>query len=264
MTAVLVAALGTPSAADERGGDCRARDLTQGINVHGPHRFAATTDCRIDNGILRVTVGAAAAVPTLTISAYTPGALLSAATTYDDTTVYDDTTLYFDDIYEHAWTAMGSVVIDSASVSALLTAVRLVRITPEAVTIRLVAPLIADAFVTLRRGEPFVRIQHGSSRVPLVTTGRRIRWSAPLPTGVGHTGRVSEDTPAVNESPRFIAAVTAGGTASGPSFQVNIPSVTSASFVAGVGNTTQARTTPADLHAQAYDASSPRISVEEG
>ena len=61
--------LGRPPAAAKRGGDCRARDLDQGRNVHGPHRFAATTHCQISNGMLRLTVGASGTAPALTVEA---------------------------------------------------------------------------------------------------------------------------------------------------------------------------------------------------
>ncbi|HEX7135395.1 MAG TPA: hypothetical protein VF228_22660, partial [Iamia sp.] len=69
---VIAYPLGHPRAAASRGGDCRARDLDQARNVHGPHRFAVSTHCQISNGMLRLTVGAAGAAPSLTVECWRP------------------------------------------------------------------------------------------------------------------------------------------------------------------------------------------------
>ncbi len=249
-------ALGRPRPAPSRGGDCRAHDIDQERNVHGPHRFAATTHCQISNGMLRLTVGASAAAPSLTVEAWRGRVVIN--DTYVDT--YTDT--YGGDISTPAWFSVGTLTIDSPSVSALLTAVRLVRISPEAATIRLVAPLVADAFVTLHRGWRSVRIQHGSTRAPLVDTDRRIRWTAtPSPVGTAYAGRVEEIVAPVglDAMSRFVAALDPVTTNAG-AFSVTAASVTSARFAAGVGMETP-KDRPVDIHRQHGDASRPRLVV---
>ncbi len=249
-------ALGRPRPAVSRGGDCRAHDLDQDRNVHGPHRFAATTHCQISNGMLRLTVGASGAAPSLTVEAWRGAVVIG--------DVYEDpyVDLYGGAYSVPAWQAMGTLTIDSPSVSALLTAVRVVRLNPEAVTIRLVAPLMADAYVTLPRGWRSVRIQHGRTRAPLVDTDRRIRWTAsPSPTGTSATGRVEEATapPGLDGMFRFVAAIDPATVNTG-AFSVTAASVTTARFGAGVGvDTTNDR--PLDHHRQLGDASRPRLVV---
>jgi hypothetical protein len=246
--------LGTPRIAAERGGDCHARDLDQGRNVHGPHRFAATTDCRINNGLLRLTVGASGAAPTLTVEAWRGRVVIG--DTYSDT--YSDT--YGGEYSTPAWFAMGTLTIDSPSVSALLTAVRIVRINPEALTIRLVAPLMADAFVTLKRGERHCHIQHGSTRSPLVTTTRRVHWTAaPSPVGTARTGRVEEVTPEIAGFPRYVGAIDPVTVDAG-AFSLTTTAVTRARFGAGVA-TYATKDKTADLHRQLGNASRPRLVV---
>jgi hypothetical protein len=261
-------ALGRPRTAAKRGGDCRARDLSQGRNVHGPHRFATTTACRIGNGLLRLTVGATGAAPTLAVEVWVPSTLLT-------TTVYTHTGDYYTDFYEDVypgttviedvttgeaghWEAVGSIVVDSTSVSALLTGVRLVLVNPEVIRIRLLSPLIADAFVTLRRGERMVRIQHGSTRSGRVTTSRRVRLiDNPAPVGVAYAGRVQEDAAAYEGFPRWVASLDTA-TANAGSFSVTTPATTTARFGAGVA-TLVSRDRAADHHAQLCDASTARL-----
>lgn len=245
--------LGTPRAAASRGGDCRARDLNQVRNVHGPHRFAATTHCRISNGLLRVTVGATAAAPSLTVEAFT-------GYRSEDDFFWD----IFDDIFPGGysapeWTTMGTITIDSTLLTALLTGVQLVRINPERLTIRLVSPVMADAYVTLRRGEPMIRIQHGSTRAPLISTSRRVRWAHTGLAGAATAGRVTETSPLTDDFARFVGG---GDTASSNAgaFSVTSTGVTSARFVAGVG-TPDYGTTVADLQGQLADASRPALVV---
>ncbi len=251
-------ALGRPRPAASRGGDCRALDLDQDRNVHGPHRFAATTHCQISDGMLRLTVGATGAAPALTVEVWRGRVTINDF--YTDT--YTDT--YGGDISTPAWFAVGTLTIDSPSVSALLTAVRLVRITPEAVTIRLVAPLIADAFVTLPRGWRSVRIRHGDSRLAPIDIDRRIRWThTPSPVGTATTGRVEENVSpaALTGMSRFVAAIDPVTTNAG-AFSVTAASATTARFGAGVGMDT-ARDRPVDLHRQLGDASRPRLVVAQ-
>ena len=246
--------LGRPRPAAKRGGDCRARDLNQGRNVHGGHRFAATTHARINNGLLRLTVGATGAAPSLTVEARR--GRLVVGDVYED--VYVD--LYGGSYSAPAWFAMGTITIDSPSVSALLTQVRIARISPESVTLQLVAPLMADAFVTLRRGERMVRIQHGSTRSPTVATTRRVRWTAsPSPTGTATGARVEETTAAVDGFFRFVACQ-GSATADAGAFSVTTSSLTTATFAAGVG-TSDFGDRPADYHADLKDSSRVRLVI---
>ena len=245
--------LGTPRSAEDRGGDCRARDLNQSRNVHGLHRFAATTHCQINNGMLRLTVGATEVAPSLTVDAFTGHRSI------DD--VFWDT---FDDVFPGSysgseWSAMGTITLDSSLLTALLTGVQIVRLTPERVTIRLISPVMADAYVTLRRGEPMIRIQHGATRAPLVSTSRRVRWTDTGLTGSAGTGRVTETAPLTNNFARFVAA-TGSASSNAGAFSVTSTGVTSAGFGAGVG-TAEYGTTVADLHGQLADASRPLLVV---
>ncbi len=244
--------LGRPRAAAQRGGDCRARDLNQARNVSGPHRFAAATHCQINNGLLRVSVFGA--TPSLTIEGRRGAVTVS--DTYVD--LYSD--LYGGSISTPEWLPMGYLSIAMASVTALLTGVRIVRISPEAVTIRLVAPLMADAFVTLRRGERMVRIQHGSTRAPLVTGVRTLRWEDTIaPAGTANTGRIEEVRPANHGFMRWIAALDTV-TANAGVFTLSSGSVTTARFGAGVG-TYDVGDRPIEMHSQLGDASRPRMVV---
>lgn len=252
MTTTVSYALDTPPAAALRGGDCRARDLNQARNVHGGHRFAATTHCRISNGLLRLTVGATGAAPALTIAARR-GAL----------PIGD----YLSDILSDtlpgttatpAWFAMGTLTIDSPSVSALLTGVRIAHVTAESVTLRLIAPAIGDAWVTLERGERQVHVQHGSTRAPLVDIDRRIRLtSSPSPVGTAALGRVEEMVPATEGFRRFVAAVDPV-TANAGAFLLTAVSMTTARFGFGVG-TGAIEDRPLDMHRQLRDSSRPLI-----
>lgn len=270
-------ALGTPRAAASRGGDCRAYDLglSEGggfgsyaeqyagepaviveapRNVHGPHRFASTTRCQISNGMLRLTVGGAGTAPTLTVEAWR--GRVTVGDVYTD--VYSD--LYDGSTSTPEWLAMGTLTIDSPSVSALLTSVRIAHINAEGVTLRLIAPAIADAYVTLRRGERVARIQHGTARPPFVDIDRRIRWTAsPSPVGTASAGRVEETSASTEGFLRFVAAIDTVTTNEG-AFSLTAPSATTARFGAGIG--TYARhDNPAAYHQQLCDASRQRIVV---
>jgi hypothetical protein len=251
---VAVYALGTPRAAASRGGDVRARDLDQTRNVHGVHRFAATTHCQINNGLIRLTLGATGAAPALTVEAW------RGAVTIGDTYVDTYADLYGGTTSTPAWLAMGVLTIDSPTVTALLTAVRLVAITAESLTLRLIAPAIRDAFVTLRRCSPMVWVQHGSTRPPFVDTDRRIRWTAsPSPVGPSRAGRVEEPAPAIDGMSRFVAALDRVTTDTG-AFSVTAASTISARLGAGVGAQREG-TWPDQLHRQLGDVSRPRIVV---
>lgn len=273
-------ALGVPRPPGLRGGDCRAYDLAQVRHVRGPHRFATADDCQLRNGFLRVTVGSTGEVPTLAVDAWRPEVTIN--DTYSDT--YSDT--YGGDLSTPAWLTVGSLVIDSPDVDAVLTGVRLVRITAESVTIRLVSPLISDAFVTLRRGERMLRIQHGSSRAP-VTRTRRVGWDlvpeetmllttedgrvltteagVPLVAEVAvqitssPTGRSEEVVPHTQGFPRFVASLDPTGTTAG-TLGLTSGSVDYARFGAGVA-TYSPEEQPRDMHRQLRDSSRPRLVV---
>lgn len=245
--------LGIPRPAAERGGDCRARDLDQERNVHGQHRFASSNFCQISNGMLRVTVASSGSAPSLSVECFT--GYQSVGDVFWDV---------FNDIFPGAysspeWTAMGVVTIDSTLLTAVLTGVQITRLTPERVTIRLVSPVIADAYVTLRRGEPMIRIQHGEPRRGVVNTNRRVHWVAAGLTGSSGTGRVTETAPLTAGFTRFVGAVDSA-TSNAAAFSVTSAGVTSARFGAGVG-TAEYGSTVADLHGQLADASLPRLVV---
>lgn len=239
MTAPVSYALGTPRTATQRGGDCRARDLRLGRNVLGGHRFAVTSDCRISNGLVQATLGASGIAGALTIAAYR-----------GEVTIEDYYADIYDDVYAGStsvpdWHGMGVVTLDSPDVTALLTAVVVHHRSPESITLRLVVPAMADAYVILRRGERMLRIQHGEPRAGLVDIDRRIRWTDTLnPVGTAYPGRVQEDAPAVEGFPRVIGC--RGAVDTYPSlFSLVAPSVRSATFLAGVA-TSRVKDRPAD------------------
>lgn len=248
-------ALGRPLAAASRGGDCRAYDVHEARNVLGPHVFAAPTHCQLRNGLLRLTVGNVGAAPQLAVEVWRgAGAIIGDA--YSDT--YADA--YEGDGSDGEWLAMGTVIMDSPIAVGLVTGVRLANVNPEAVTIGIAAAGIAGVFVTLRRGERHCRIQHGSTRPPMVDTDRRVRWTgSPSPVGSATVGRVEELSPAVDGLARYVGAIDPV-TPNAAAFSVTASSVTVARFGAGVG-TAAPRDRTGDLHAQLGDASRPRIVV---
>lgn len=251
---VRVFPIGKPRPAGSRGGDCRAHDLRLGRKVQGPHRFRSPEDCQLRNGLLRVRVSAAGTVPTLAWEAY------QGRRTVDDLYVdtYSDT--YGGSTSTPVWAAAGSLVIDSPSVSAVLTRVEMVDRDDEAVTVRLVAPAIGDAFVTLERGERSVHVQHGDPRQP-VDIDRRIRLTdAPSPIGTAVSTRVEEST-AIGGFLRWVASLDAA-TADAGAFSITASSVATARLGAGVA-TSALLDTPASQHAQLGDSSVPVLVVEE-
>lgn len=285
-------ALGVPRPAASRGGDCRAIDLGQSTystesldaltdetddsltdesgdaltsefgalldprNVHGHHRFAATTDCRISNGLISLTVGASGAAPSLTIEAYRGGVIVGdlLSDILSDTLPGSSTA--------PAWSDMGTLTIDSPAVPALLTGVRIAKVNDEAITLRLVAPAIGDVDLTLRRFYRSVFIQHGSTRGAPVTTTRRIRLTGPPSiTGTASAGRVEEAAPTIEGFPRFAVALDPVATADAGAFSMTSPAATTFRFGAGVA-TLKARDLPYDHHRQLADASRPMIVLE--
>lgn len=251
---VVAYALGRPRPAASRGGDCRAHDLDQARNVHGPHRFAASTHCRISNGIIRATSGASGVAPSLVLEAYRPAHVTG------DTFTSTFHTTWGGIMSDDGWEPLGTVTVDSPSVTALLTAVRLDWIDPERVTLRLVAPLMGDAFVTLRRGERMLRIAHGSRRAG-VDIDRRVRLTAsPSPTGSAPaSSRVAETGGTVGSWVRFVASLDTT-TANTGAFSLTAPSVVVARFGIGAA-TSDALDTAADMHKQLRDSSRARQMV---
>lgn len=248
--------LGRPLPAPIRGGDCRARDLGQGRNVKGMHRFVSPNHCQISNGLLRLSVGSAGLVPVLTVEGRR--GVVTVGDVYVDT--YAD--LYGGGLSTPEWVAMGDLTIDSPSVAAVLTGVQLSAVSDESVTIRLVAPLIGDAWVTLERGMRHASIQHGRSRGKLVNTARRLRWTAsPSLIGTASVGRVEEVSAATDGFLRFVASIDAVTTDAG-AFSITASSVTTADMGAGIG-TFASHDQPADLHAQLGDDSMPELVVYE-
>lgn len=238
-----------------------------GRNVHGPHRFPVTSECQFTNGLLRVTVGAVeldpyldlyedlyeGGFPRIGVEAYR-GAV-TVGDTYHDT--YHDT--YGGSTSTPEWLDVGDVAVDSPG--GVLTAVRLESVSAHAIVVRLVVPATADAYLTLRRGERHVHVQHGSTRAPLVRTERRVRFATP-PTGIARAGRVDEVAPAIDGFPRFVASLDRAALVDAPGFGVSVANVTSARFGFGVG--TYARSDrPVDLHRQLGDASRTSLVVVE-
>lgn len=241
--------LGRPRLAGSRGGDCAIYDLDQDERpVGGPHRFAAPQHCRVENGMLRLTVGGAGDTPSLGVEVW------RGRVTVNDTfpTTFPET--YPGSISAPAWFDMGSIVIDSPSVAAELTGVRIVKLTLEVVVLQLRAPLMADAFVVLRRGEPMVHIQHGETRPPFVDIDRRVSFTdSPTPVGFASLGRVEEPAAATDGLRRFVAGIVPVTTDIGD-FSVTATSATTANLGAGVG-TYSPSATPVDLHRQLRNAS---------
>lgn len=247
--------LGRPLPAPDRGGDCRARDLSQGRNVKGMHRFVASDHCRINNGLLRVTVGASGVAPALTLEAHRGPVAIDDV--YED--LYED--LYGGSMTLPTWFSVGTITVDSPSVAAVLTGVRLAQVSDEEVTIRLVAPLMTDAFITLRRGRRNVDIFHGDTRASSpANIDRRVRLTAsPSPVGTASTGRVEEDAPVIDGFPRFVTALDPV-TENAGAFSLTATADYSARFGAGVG-TYAYRDRPADIHREMGDASLPLLVV---
>lgn len=258
--------LGHPRPALSRGGDCYAHDLrpdpitgeahpiTERPHVHGPHRFRSPEHCAIQNGLLRVFVNAGSP-PSLSVQVWRGRVIV------DDFYVDTYVDLYGGAYSEPEWFDAGTVTIDSPDVAAVLTGVRLVDVNPEKVTIKLVVPLIGDAFLTLHRGWRTLRIQHGDPRSP-VSVARRVRLTdSPSPVGMAALGRVEEYPPAVQGSHRFVAS-TDPVTVDAGQFSVTAASSTSADFGAGAG-TTAAGDRAYNLHQQLGNSSRPLHLVRE-
>ncbi len=266
--------LGKPLAVADRGGDCRARDLDLGRNVHGPHQFRESHHCKIENGLMQVTVGPANEEPSLAIKAWRGAVAVEDVLSDVLSDVLPGSTS------TPAWIDMGTVVVDVLGVvvgdvyhetyfdtygggtsHGLLLGVELVEVSPASVTIRLHCAHISSIFVTLFQGTRQVRVQHGDPLGPVVVTERRIRWASPSLDGLASPGRVEEDPPAVDGFPRYLGALNAVTVDAGEFALTSLPAAT---VVMGAGVGTHApKDTPSWLHRQLGDASQAQLFILE-
>lgn len=263
--------LGHPRPARSRGGDCYAHDLrpdpitgephpiTERPHVRGAnHTYREPEHCAFQNGLLRVAV-VSSFPPTLSL------AVVRGRVIVDDFYFDTYTDLYGGSYSERAWVDAGSVVIDSPALGVVLTGVRLVDVNPEKVTVKLLAPLIGDAFVVLHRGWRSLRIHHGNPNLAVpapVAVTRRVRLiDSPSPVGSASAGRVEETSSVITGMYRFVAS-TDPVTTNASEFSVVSSAVVTADFGVGVG-TDDPDDRPADLHRQLGDASRPMHLVRE-
>lgn len=155
-----------PQWVSQRGGDCRVFDLAEGRDVYGPHPFAEPSDIMLCNGVTRWWVGPRGLAPYLTVSAVADG----------------------------DWRQCGHVALADFAGDSVLEGARLVTVTPDRVTVALRLRTIGEVFVSLHRGEQMIRVQHGTTRAPAVSTARRVQWVG-TPPAVGTEG----PTPAAAE-----------------------------------------------------------------
>lgn len=128
-----------------RGGDCRAYDRRLERNVWGPgHAFLRSSDLLFTNGVVRAWCGLDS--PYLNVSIFDAG----------------------------EWRETGVVSFDQTATTRL-NGVRLVRVTPDVVTVALDVRSHGLVLVTLKRGERMLRIQHGTSLAPQVVAGHYVR-----------------------------------------------------------------------------------------
>lgn len=262
---IRIYSLGKPRPATLRGGDCWAHDLrpdpitgephpiTERPHVHGAgHAFRQPEHCVIQNGLLRLYVNAGSP-PSLTMQVHRNRVVIDDV--YVDT--YED--LYGGSLSGAEWVDAGVVTIDAPSLGVVLTGVRLVDVNPERVTIKLLAPLIGDAFVTLHRGWRSFRIQHGNESLAVpapVSVARRVRLTdSPSAVGIAAKGRVEEQFAAIDGMYRFVSS-TDPVTVDAGEFSVTSDAVTTADFGVGVGIASTGDR-PYNLHQQFGDASRP-------
>lgn len=189
-----------PSWVSLRGGDCRAYDVSEGRAVYGPsHPFAEPSDLVLENGPTRWWLGSRGIVPYFTVMVFVDG----------------------------AWQQCGCVVLADETTGPQLDGARLVTVTPDRVTAALRVRDIGEVFVTLKRGERMLRVQHGSTRAPTVSTTRRIGWLGTPPTvdGLGDA--------AWSASGRFGGGIALSGDDTFPQFQWPAAATPEAFAVAG-------------------------------
>jgi len=152
------------------------------------------------------------------------------------------------------WLAAGRLVVDSPSVALALYAAQAVYVLDRRVTMRLFA-VAADhevcfgADVSLLRGEPIVRVQHGAGDTRREVIDRRVRWvdASPL-SGTAAAARVEEQAAVVGSFRRFVGVIDPAAV-DAASFSATISQAETAEFVAGLG-TASPPNTPSDLHNQ--------------
>lgn len=155
-----------PDHIELRGQDVRGYDSRIGRTVWGPsHPFLEPTDLGVTNGILRFKVGDYDEPPRLDVE-------------------------FFDD---GEWKDMGQLYMaDPSSSTDELRTARLVRCTPDVATVAIGARDCGPIFVTLKRGEPMVRIELGSLARPTVSRNRQVRWSGSPSGTLGSDGIITE------------------------------------------------------------------------
>lgn len=137
-----------PNFIAQRGQDCRAYDRRAGRHVWGPgHAFLQTSDCLFSNGIVRGWVGATLGPPYVHVQAVVAG----------------------------VWRDVGVVSFEQTAADQLQ-GVRLVRCTPDVVTVALDVRDHGPVLVTLKRGERMLRVQDGTHLAPLSIGGHYARW----------------------------------------------------------------------------------------
>lgn len=141
---------GVPRWITARGGDCRAFNRREEREVFGPsHPLVSSTDLVITNGLVQAWVGPRGVPPYLQLKAFA----------------------------DETWNESGYLHLgDPAGDDAVLTSSRLVRVTPDEVSVAVGIQGQGDAIVTLRRGARGLDVQHGSSRTR-VTANRRVQWA---------------------------------------------------------------------------------------
>jgi len=137
-----------PGWVSTRGQDCRAWDRRDGRLVWGPvHAFARPHDLGVTNGLLRCWVGPRLHAPYVHVQAFRSG----------------------------VWREVGCVSFEQTPNDRLLAA-RLVRCTPDVVTLALEVETRGPVLVSLARGERWLRVQHGDPVPPVVFGGHYLRW----------------------------------------------------------------------------------------
>lgn len=139
-------AVAAPTWVTDRGGDCRAYDRRSMREVFGPsHPFAQTTDCLITNGIVRAWLGNSGLRPFLNVQA----------------------------LQDNLWHEVGTVPI-GRDADRLLGA-RVLKLTPDVITVALAVAGMGESLVTLRRGERAFRCEQPAGL-------NRPDWSGVPPT----------------------------------------------------------------------------------
>lgn len=142
--------LTTPAWVARWGQDVRAWDRRSEREVYGPaHPFKHPTDIAVTNGLIRFWVGSRGLPPYLNVEAFTDG----------------------------EWHHVGHLILaDLADLDRALLGARLTRVTPDVTTVALQARGLGTILCSLRRGERGIRVDHGLTAAPTVSTVRRVFW----------------------------------------------------------------------------------------